>query len=151
MIDRNQYPALHSIVHRYGLPKGVSEDQQEQARGELELISDEMDKLQKENEACQAKLVQHGFVCDGVHMAPPCRDVECWHRTATSDIPKECGCKKSGNRIVQFNPECTIHGNPGTPCSQCQIPTRGEDGGKSVWNKTSEQWVWLCPDCQFRL
>lgn len=32
---QTDYPALHSIVSRYGLPKGVSEAQQAQARGEL--------------------------------------------------------------------------------------------------------------------
>lgn len=35
IVSSDRTPALHAIVHRYGIPKGTTLEQQEQARAEL--------------------------------------------------------------------------------------------------------------------
>lgn len=102
---------------------------------------------EKEIEGHRCKLVEHGLLCDGNHPAPACKDAECWHRTPSDSIPKECGCIKVGAKIETFAPDCPIHGNPGTPCTVCDAHARPEDGGKSVWIKDEAKYLWRCADC----
>ena len=65
----------------------------------------------------------------------------------TKEPPPECGCKKRGSLIIEWDPTCKIHGNPGTACAHCEEPARAEDGGKSVWDEEAGKYLWLCADC----
>ncbi len=53
MFPQRDYPALHAILHRFGMPKGVRVDQQNQARDDLRCL---LAKIEGQRDEAQAEV-----------------------------------------------------------------------------------------------